>query len=145
MVRIREANLGDLHYVVMQIIALRDETIWKQTGVILSYDHIQAWLMAALLQPQHRCWVADDEGLLVGVCGVEITTQRFIPQLPYLQEWAMRVHPDYRKNGVATKLWKAACEWGARQGAHGAVRGIPTHSGERMTFRYWGDTPCLSI
>jgi GNAT superfamily N-acetyltransferase len=142
---IREATLGDLHGVVMLILGMKQETPWKAVAFVPNYDHVQAKVLSYLQQPQHRCWVADDRGILAGMCGVEILTHRFVPDVPYMQEWALTVRPEYRGTGLANRLWRTATEWGARMGAMGRVRGTPTAHGERTTFDFWGkETPCLS-
>jgi GNAT superfamily N-acetyltransferase len=139
---IRLATPMDLVDVAQCIAQMREETIWKMIPLTLNLQHIEYWLVRALVQPQHRLWVAEHEGHLVGLCGVELTTQRFIPDVPYVQEWALWVAPLHRGNGVAKQLWRTACRWGARVGARGSVRGKPTAHGERMVFCYWGEAPC---
>jgi len=141
---IRLANVEDLGVVAELIVALRQETIWKTVAFTPDVLEIEYGLLIALCQPQHRLWVAEDDGAIIGMCGVEVTTQRFIPTVPYLQEWALWVAPSHRRTGLAGQLWRRACRWGKEVGAHGAVRGRPTARGEQLFFQYWGRLRCVT-
>ena len=134
MVTVRLATLDDLNFVADQVVALHGETVWKDLCGPPDRGVIIGRLLADLCQPQHRCWVAEADGRLVGVCGAQITAHRFRPDVPYLQEWALRVVPEYRGCGVGRQLWQTAMAWGKQRGAVGGVRGKPTVSGERTIW-----------
>jgi GNAT superfamily N-acetyltransferase len=141
---IRLATPMDLVDVAQMLIAMREETVWKSIPFTPDALAIEYELLTMLLQPQHRLWVVEEEEGVVGFCGVELLTQRFIPEIPYIQDWGLWVKPTYRGTGLGVSLWQKACAWGQSVGAQGAARGRPLPHGERITFQYWGQTPCLT-
>ena len=120
---IRPATISDLVQVYDMLNALRQESIWGGIPVepVQAYVHVQ--LVNILQNPNQRLIVADREGEIVGLCGVEMATHRFLPGLTYLAEWAFYVLPRYRGFGVGKMLWNDVLHWGKAQGAYGACYG----------------------
>jgi len=121
--QIRLATMEELLTVYDLLNALRKESIWGTVPVepILPYVHSQ--LLTILHDPRQHLTVADLDGELVGVCGVELSSHRFLPGLIYLQEWALYIKPRCRSLGIGKALWREALQWGKAQGAYGAVYG----------------------
>ena len=137
---IREAEMGDLHAVVMGILALKQSGVWQTLPFVPNYQHVEAQVVMMLHQTSHRLFVAVDEAMVMGLCGVELVQQRFIPDLLFVLEWALWVRPERRGDGTGRDLWRTACAWGRAQGAHGSIRATPWAHGERRTMSMWEDT-----
>jgi len=136
---VREATFDDLPSVVAAIIAMREDTVWRHLPFTPNAEYIGQRILADLQQPQHHCWVAEEEGQIVGVCGVELVHQRFIPDFLFVQEWALWVLPSRRGEGLAYQLWEAAKDWGHAAGAHGDIHGQPMAHGEYLKVNWWGE------
>jgi GNAT superfamily N-acetyltransferase len=123
---IRNATMGDLPQVYDLLNALRQESIWGTIPIapIEAYVHVQ--LLNILHDAKQRLVVADRDTEIVGVCGVELASHRFLPGLTYLQEWALYVLPRYRNLGIGKLLWGDVLRWGKASGAYGACYGRVT-------------------
>lgn len=140
-VLVREASLSDIPACVVLILALRGCTIWRTVDFVPNERHIATVLRDAILglTPRHVL-VGEVDGEIVGLCVGEVVTHLFIPDVPYLMEWALYVTPEHRTS--RQWLWREMCRWGKAHGAVGGVYGKPmeTHAtwgSEEMIWRHW--------
>ena len=137
---IRPARLEDLPEVTACIIALRQETLWKDVPFTPNPVYILGWLLEALMNPVHQLFIAEADGEIIGACGGELLTPRFIPDVLYVQEWLWYVKPAHRENFVKIQLLLRLYRWAKQQGAKGGVAGRLTPHGEELRW-----TPFYSV
>ena len=143
---IRPATAPDLLQVYELLEALRQESIWGTIPVSPVQAYVHAKLLTILHDPMCHLSVAVGDEAVIGVCGVELCTHRFLPGLLYLAEWALYVLPRYRNYGVGKVLWHDALRWGQAQGAYGACYGrITVQTGrkcvEEIMWRVFAEAP----
>jgi GNAT superfamily N-acetyltransferase len=111
---IREATEDD----VEQVISGYDWLFEPPGSEVPGWDerHAAAALRRALGSERATMLVADDAGVIVGICSVylDIESVRF-GQRAWVEDLA--VHPDYRSQGIGKLLLDAAKEWGRARGA----------------------------
>ena len=130
---IRLAHPADMTAVVELMFALQQETHWRKFE--MSAAHVEATIVRWLTESgQHALFIAEDDGALVGLCGGEITSNPFFPHVPFVQEWAWYVRPEYRQNGAGPALLRALYRWGKARGARGGVAARITAHGEEMRW-----------
>jgi GNAT superfamily N-acetyltransferase len=87
-----------------------------------------AWQMTVphlLKQPGHRVSVALDGGRVVGVHMVAASPVLFAPTALVVRTLTMWIDPSARGQGLATRLQRAAEDWGRAIGACRMMAGVP--------------------
>ena len=120
---VRRATIEDLWILCDLLEALRQESLWRTLSGAGDRLYAASVLMEYLVNPNELILLAECDGEPIGLCGAEVTAQRFLPNMQYLQEWALYVRPAYRGLGYGRALWQEATRWGQAQGAIGSVRG----------------------
>ena len=138
---IRSAEVGDIDVLTQLLGEVQDLHVANrpETFRVLVANEIAEMLRACLENPSANLWVADVDGVARGYLAVVV---RQTPQGPYSFErtWmeldSVGVHRDYRRQGVARALVKAAlahaegagirevelASWAFNEGAHAAFR-----------------------
>jgi len=136
---VRRFQPADMVQVLDLLAALREETVWAKVAFTFDRDHAATWIMSELASPTFALYVADEAGTLVGLCGVCLTTQPLIPQIPFVTEWAWYVQRPYRDTRLGAQLWRAICKWGRDAGARGSY-GATTWQRwpDEGRYHFWG-------
>lgn len=120
---IRAPRLEEIPELVGCLLRLWEDTDWHRMPFVPDTTYLAAWIIATLKSnPSYACFVAEDEGRLIGVCGVQLTVHPLVPTMPYLEEWALWVSARYRGGSVTRHLWRAASRWAKDRGARGRMR-----------------------
>lgn len=120
---IRLATIDDILPCVMLIRKLRLATFWQHLDADSETGVAGVLLAHRLLTSKSSClYVADVDGVVVGLCGGELTSHFMSPHITLLIEWAWWVEPDNRESSIGARLWLTVCEWGKQRGAKAALR-----------------------
>ena len=136
---VRYATVEDLGTLYELLEALRHESLWRTLSGAGDPMYVASVLMEYLVNPKELILLADCDGEPVSLCGAELTCQRFLQTMQYLQEWALYVRPSFRGLGYGTALWQEAEQWGQARGALGSVRGkiLKGHMSEHYTWHHF--------
>ena len=122
---LREALPTDIPQLWVLLNALREETVWGTLPFEPNYEHGMALFVERIASNAHCLLVVEDDVQLVGFIGGSVDTHPFIPDFPYLMEWAMYVLPECRNRKIGNALWESLKSWGQQHGARGAAYGKP--------------------
>lgn len=95
-------------------------TPWVTTELASSVPMLAKQLITKLqYDATWGLYVAEDDGVIVGLIGIELVTHPLHTGFPFVREWAMWVHPRYRGHKVAWELKQRAKDWGRARQAKG--------------------------
>ena len=120
-VTIRQAQIQDLPELLGCLKQFFEESPWMALKSKVDPVYVAEWLMK--LNHRSTIFLAEQEGIMIGMAGGTIVDFPMIANLPYLWEWALWVRPDYRHTGTANRLWGELTAWAQDNGAKGSVRG----------------------
>ena len=120
---IRPATREDLVLCIDMILALRQETFWKNMSEPADPMAMLVSILYRLTTQGNFClYVAEHDGVLVGLCGGELISHFLAPHVLILTEWAWWVVPEHRQGTVGARLWINVCDWARKQGVKYASR-----------------------
>lgn len=138
--RIRLATFNDIPVVLEMMMAMREETFWRDVSFEPNPAAVGVWLMHTLTRdPHYRLIVAEIEGRLVGLCMGQLAANPLVPDVPYIYEIALYLLPEYRGRKIAHDMWQEIISWGRQRGAKAAAYSKPIfhhgHEVERLIWR----------
>ena len=122
---IRLARTEDLSAVGAGCLAMLKESPWYLADQPMDVIGRVRYLRERLERdPTWRLFVADDDGVLAGFIGVELTGHPLHPQpFSVVRDWAHWVHPKYKHQKVMWKLMELVKAWGRERKAQGILYG----------------------
>lgn len=120
--KIRRATEADIPAIARGCLDLYENTPWKTIDMAPMVPDMAHLLWTRLQQdPSWALFVAEDDSIIAGFMGVELTTHYLHPTLRIVREWAMWVHPKYRGKKVAWELMQIVKAWGVINQAKGVL------------------------
>ena len=111
MVDVRSAREGDIDGAIALDEAVAIEGRWIAREAPVDRVKRRAVFEADLRRDDANLFVADDEGAIVGLLGIELTSYG-------VADFGMMVAADRRGQGIGSALMAAAVEWTRAAGAH---------------------------
>jgi len=132
MVDVRSAREGDIDGAIALDEAVAIEGRWIAREAPVDRVKRRAVFEADLRRDDANLFVADDEGAIVGLLGIELTSYG-------VADFGMMVAADRRGQGIGSALMAAAIEWARMAGAHKlSLQVWPHNEAARALYRKFG-------
>ena len=132
MVDVRSAREGDIDGAIALDEAVAIEGRWIAREAPVDRVKRRAVFEADLRRDDANLFVADDEGAIVGLLGIELTSYG-------VADFGMMVAADRRGQGIGSALMAAAIEWARTAGAHKlSLQVWPHNEAARALYRKFG-------
>ena len=132
MVDVRPAREGDIAGAIALDEAVAIEGRWIAREAPVDRVKRRAVFEADLRRDDANLFVADDEGAIVGLLGIELTSYG-------VADFGMMVAADRRGQGIGSALMAAAIEWARTAGAHKlSLQVWPHNEAARALYRKFG-------
>jgi len=132
MVDVRSAREGDIDGAIALDEAVAIEGRWIAREAPVDRVKRRAVFEADLRRDDANLFVGDDEGAIVGLLGIELTSYG-------VADFGMMVAADRRGQGIGSALMAAAIEWARTAGAHKlSLQVWPHNEAARALYRKFG-------
>lgn len=130
---VRRAEMEDLPICAEWMLALQDQTHWRQYAPLPLVERT-IWLAS-----RGCLFVAEtDDYQMVGMIGGTVRTHELFPDVPYVMEEPFYVEHAYRSREAGKQLLAALKEWALAQGAKALALGRPSATGEVLRWHPLG-------
>ncbi len=122
-VRLRSAIRSDLDAVLSLLRELDESHVDLEPALLKTFSEPprpRDWMLARFVEPGEACFVAEQEGQVVGFIWAKVQNPPAIPafvQEPLLVVADLVVHAPYRKRGIGHALLEHAINFGKVRGA----------------------------
>ena len=132
MVDVRSAREGDIDGAIALDEAVAIEGRWIAREAPVDRVKRRSGFEADLRRDDANLFVGDDEGAIVGLLGIELTSYG-------VADFGMMVAADRRGQGIGSALMAAAIEWARTAGAHKlSLQVWPHNEAARALYRKFG-------